>query len=781
MKSYYLKGLDCPVCAARIEEGLRGVAGVSSVSVDFGSLTMKLEASDLEAVRAAVTAMEPEVEILEGRQPSKVHAAKAGADDGCETEASSCAACSSGSACDDAGPAKAASRSRGSGLDLALLREAGILREAAFIGAAGLVAGLAFAARALATPGLAAWLVPALFGLAYVLAGRDVLAGAGRNILKGRAFDELFLMSVATIGAFAIGQYPEAVGVMVFYKIGEALQEAAAARSRASVRGLLDLRPDTARLRRDAEWVVVPAEEAAEGDLFLTLPGERVPLDGLVVSGEALVDSQALTGEPRPRHAAPGLEILAASLVLDGPLEARALRPAGESSAARMASLVEDAAHAKARTERFITRFAKVYTPIVVGLAALLAFVPPLLGAGSLAQWAYRALVLLVISCPCALVISVPLGYFGGIGGAARRGILVKGGTVLDSLAKARTVVFDKTGTLTKGVFEVRAVEAAPGFTESEVLELAAAAESRSRHPIAASIRRAAASRGLSDGTEDEASEVREIAGRGILATVGGRRVLAGNAGLLEAEGVALPAAPTAAAGGGSGMRDGAGATCDGGALAATSALAAAVRGSTVVHVASDGNFAGRIYIGDAAKEDSAAAIAALAALGVDRSVVLTGDSEEAALPLAAGLGIREVHASLLPEDKLRILGEVMEETRRSGGTTIFVGDGINDAPVIAGADVGIAMGAGADVAVECADVVLMTDEPSRIAEALARARRTRLIVRENIVGSLAIKAAFLVLGALGVAVMWEAVIADVGVALLATLNAARAMGGKAS
>jgi len=750
MKSYYLKGLDCPVCAARIEEGIRGVAGVSSVSVDFGSLTMKLEASDLAAVRAAVTAMEPEVEILEGRQAAKGRAAARGAMGASETGSSSCAACEAGDACTDEGPAAAASLGRG--LDLALLRETGILREAAFIGAAGVIAGLAFAARAFAAPGLAAWLVPVLFGLAYILAGRDVLAGAGRNILKGRAFDELFLMSIATIGAFAIGQYPEAVGVMVFYKIGEALQEAAAARSRASVRGLLDLRPDTARLRRGADWVIAPAEEAAEGDLFLALPGERVPLDGLVVSGEALVDSQALTGEPRPRRAAPGLEILAASLVLDGPIEARALRPAGESSAARMASLVEDAAHAKARTERFITRFAKVYTPIVVGLAALLAFVPPLLGAGSLAEWAYRALVLLVISCPCALVISVPLGYFGGIGGAARRGILVKGGTVLDSLAKARTVVFDKTGTLTKGVFEVRAVEAAPGFTEAEILELAAAAESRSRHPIAASIRRAAAGRGLSDGTEDEASEVREIAGRGILATVGGRRVLAGNAGLLEAEGVDMAGDAGRAA-----------------------------RGSTVVHVASDGKFAGRIYIGDEAKEDSASAIAALSALGVERSVVLTGDSEEAALPLAASLGIGEVHAGLLPEDKLRILGEVMEETRQAGGTTLFVGDGINDAPVIAGADVGIAMGAGADVAVECADVVLMTDEPSRIAEALSRARRTRLIVRENIVGSLAIKAAFLVLGALGVAVMWEAVIADVGVALLATLNATRAMGGKAS
>ena len=757
MKSYYLKGLDCPVCAARIEEGVRGVAGVSSVSVDFGSLTMRLEATDLAAVRAAVTAMDPGVEILEGRQPSKGQAARSATKDGCEAEVSSCAACAAGSACADGGPAKAASRSRGSGLDLDLLREAGILREAAFIGAAGVVAGLAFAAGAWAAPGLAAWLVPALFGLAYILAGRDVLASAGRNILKGRAFDELFLMSVATIGAFAIGQYPEAVGVMVFYKIGEALQEAAAERSRASVRGLLDLRPDTARLRKGSEWVVVPADEAAEGDLFLALPGERIPLDGLVVSGESLVDSQALTGEPRPRRAAPGLEVLAASLVLDGPIEARALRPAGESSAARMASLVEDAAHAKAKTERFITRFAKVYTPIVVGLAALLAFVPPLLGAGSLAQWAYRALVLLVISCPCALVISVPLGYFGGIGGAARRGILVKGGTVLDSLAKARTVVFDKTGTLTKGVFEVRAVEAGPGFTEAEVLELAAAAESRSRHPIAASIRRAAVDRGLSDGTEDEASELREIAGRGILATIGDRRILAGNAGLLEAEGVVLPAA------------------------AAAPEAAAAARGSTVVHVASDGKFAGRIYIGDRAKEDSGSAIAALSSLGIARSAILTGDSEEAALPLAASLGIGEVHAGLLPEDKLRILGEIMEETRRAGGTTIFVGDGINDAPVIAGADVGIAMGAGADVAVECADVVLMTDEPSRIAEALSRARRTRLIVRENIVGSLAIKAAFLVLGALGVAVMWEAVIADVGVALLATLNATRAMGGKAS
>jgi len=587
-------------------------------------------------------------------------------------------------------------------------------------------------------------LLPGAMLLAYLVAGWNVLAGAARNIARGKVFDELFLMSIATLGAFAIGQYEEALGVMVFYKVGEMLQETASERSRASVRSLLELRPDSARLRRGGEWVMARAEEAAVGDRFMVMPGERVPLDGLVLEGEAFVDTQAMTGESMPRRAAPGLELLAGSVAMDGSLVAEATKPAGESSAARIADLVENAARHKARSERFVTRFAAVYTPIVVILAAAVAFLPPLLVPGeSLREWAYRALVMLVISCPCALVISVPLGYFGGLGGAARRGILVKGSTVLDTLAKARTAVFDKTGTLTEGRFRATGLEPAEGFGEDELLSLAAAAESRSRHPIAASVQAEAEARGLSVGTEDEASEIREVAGAGVAATVGGRRILAGNARLLELEGVPMPRLEAA---------------------------------GTTVEVAVDGRYAGRILVGDSPKADAAQAVARLRALGVERSVMLTGDRAEAALPVASALGLSEADAGLLPEGKLARLRQIITETAAKGGATIFVGDGINDAPALALADVGVAMGAGADAAVESADVVLMTDEPSRVPEAVARARRTRAIVMQNIAFAIGVKAAFLALGALGVAVMWEAVIADVGVALLATANSLRAM-----
>jgi Cd2+/Zn2+-exporting ATPase len=588
------------------------------------------------------------------------------------------------------------------------------------------------------------FLEPGIMLAAYLVAGWNVLAGAARNILCGKVFDELFLMSIATLGAFAIGEYGEALGVMVFYKIGEMLQESAQARSRVSIRSLLELRPDTARLRRGSEWVVLPSELAAIGDRFMVMPGERLPLDGIVLEGEAFVDTSALTGESLPRRARPGAEVLAGTVATDGSLVVEATRTAGESSAARIAELVENASRAKARSERFVTRFAAVYTPIVVSLAAAVAFLPPLFLPGeSLREWAYRALVMLVISCPCALVISVPLGYFGGLGGAARRGILVKGSTVLDALAKARTVVFDKTGTLTEGRFRVIAIEPAAGFDEAQLLSLAAAAESRSLHPIAASVRAEAAARGLSVGTEDEASGIREIAGAGVVATIGGRRVLAGNDRLLQLEGVRHES------------REAEG---------------------TTVNAAVDGTYAGRILVGDAAKPDAARAVAALAGLGVRRLVMLTGDRAAAAAPVAAALGIAETHADLLPEGKLELLRRLIGETREAGGTTLFVGDGINDAPALALADVGIAMGRGADAAVESADVVLMTDEPSRVAEAVARARRTRRIVVQNIVFAIGVKAAFLALGAAGVAVMWEAVIADVGVALLATANSLRAM-----
>jgi Cd2+/Zn2+-exporting ATPase len=725
MKSYRLKGLDCPVCAQGIEDGIRKLEGVSSVSVDFGSLTMRVEAADLARVEAEVKRLEPEV-VLEALD---------------RKSRSSC------SACEGEVKLEASRGSAGAGgteLKSEILKELLPLAGAAILGIAG------FALEKMAT--MPAWLSPAIFIAAYLLAGWDVLLGAGRNILRGRVFDELFLMGIATLGALAIGQYAEALGVMIFYKIGEALQESAAEKSRASVRGLLALRPDTARVKRDGAWTLVKAEDAVLGESFLVLPGERIPLDGIVVEGESLVDTQALTGEPRPKRAAPGTELLAGCLAIDGSLEATALRAANESSAARIAELVENASHAKAKSERFISRFARVYTPVVVIAAALLAFIPPLLGAGSLAHWAYRSLVLLVISCPCALVISVPLGYFGGIGGAARRGILVKGGTVLDSLAKADCAVFDKTGTLTKGVFRVRSTVPAEGHGEDELLELAALAESRSRHPIALSIREAARSRGLPDGTEDEASNVREISGRGVIATIGERRILAGNEGLLAQEGIEVPAG-------------------DRSQLSGTRVFIAAspLSGGSAAYI-------GAIAIGDEAKDNSAAAIKRLGELGVGRMAILTGDEESAALSLARELGINEVHAGLLPEDKLAVLEGIIAENQAKGGNTVFVGDGVNDAPVLARADVGAAMGAGADVAVECADLILMNDDPASLVEAIERARRTRAIVMQNIVGALAIKAAFLALGALGIAVMWEAVIADVGVAILATLNATRAM-----
>lgn len=618
-------------------------------------------------------------------------------------------------------------------------------REIAFMAGAVALFGAGLLAKAggpLAMQSLP-FLPDALFILAYLLAARDVLAGAAKHIFKGQVFDELFLMSIATLGAIAIGRYEEALGVMVFYKVGEALQEKASEKSRSSVRELLALRPSEARLRRKGAWVLVDPEEAAEGDEFMVMPGERVPLDGRVVAGESFVDSSALTGESLPRRVGPGDELLAGTVVTDGSIEAVALKAANQSAAARIIELVEGASRSKSRAARFITRFAAVYTPIVVGAAALLAFVPPLFFGQSLADWAYRALVLLVISCPCALVISVPLCYFCGMGGAAKRGILVKGAETLDALAKARTIVFDKTGTLTAGSFELRSIEAQPGFGEDEVLALAAAAESRSRHPLAVSIRAAAAARGLSVGVEDEASNIEERPGAGVVAYVGGRRVLAGNDRLLELEGVAHGARAS---------------------------------GGTTINVAVDGVLAGRITAGDAPKADAKAALEELRELGAGDMIMLTGDARSAAEPIAAELGIGEVAAELLPGDKLAYLERAVARTAAAGGSTVFVGDGVNDAPSLARADVGVAMGAGSDAAVEQADLVLMTDELLRLPEALRRARRTRAVVTQGIIMCLVIKAAFLALGALGMAQMWEAVIADVGVAILAILNALRAM-----
>jgi Cd2+/Zn2+-exporting ATPase len=549
-------------------------------------------------------------------------------------------------------------------------------------------------------------------------------------------------MSAASLGAFAIGAMEEAIGVMIFYKVGELLQEGAANKSRRSIRALLALRPDKARVRRDGAWVECRPEEVAPGDLVLVRPGERIPVDGIVVEGSGSFDTASMTGESAPRQALAGAEALSGFVALDGALTIRAERAASESSAARIIELVENASKAKAKTELFITRFARWYTPAVVSAALLIALVPPLFVPGQAFRvWAYRALVMLVISCPCAFVLSVPLGYLGGLGGAAKRGILIKGASILDALADAKTVVFDKTGTLTDASFTVRELAPQEGFDDEELLGGAVAAGTHSNHPLAVAIRKAWESSGKPQPAGDEGTYA-ELPGHGTVARMGGKEVIAGGDSLLHLKGIPHDCTPAQ---------------------------------GTEIHVAIAGRYAGRIGVGDSLKADSAAALGSLRALGIRRFVMLTGDSAAAANRAADEAGIAEVHHGLLPDGKLSTLEAILGQ-ERGKGSVIFVGDGVNDAPVLARADAGIAMGAGSDAAVESADVVLMGGEMSRVAEAVERARRTRRIVTQNIVFALGVKLLVIGLGAFGLAAMWEAVIADVGVSLLAVLNSTRAL-----
>ncbi len=576
----------------------------------------------------------------------------------------------------------------------------------------------------------------AVFIPAYLISGWTVLRSAGRNIFKGQVLDENFLMTIATVGAIAIGQLPEAVAVMLFFRVGELFQEYSVGRSRRSIKALLEIRPDSANLKINGDIKQVSPESVKVGDLILVRPGEKVPLDGEVLAGNSQVDTSALTGESVPRMVKGGEIILAGMINKTGVLTIRVTKLFGESSIAKVLDLVENASSKKAAVEKFITRFARYYTPVVVVLSLAVALLPPLFTPGATrTEWIYRALILLVISCPCGLVISIPLGYFGGVGGAAKRGILVKGSTFLDALTAVKTVVFDKTGTLTQGVFKVAQIVPKEVFSESELLKLAAKAESQSTHPVAQSIRQAYGQVDDSDVTDYE-----EIAGQGIRVNVQNRIVLAGNDRLLHRENIEHD-------------------TCN--------------VADTVVHLAVDGRYAGYILIADEIKDDAERAIRDLKQAGVERTVMLTGDNQIVAKRVAERLGLDSYVAELLPEGKV---DEIEKLLSRSGkGNVVFVGDGINDAPAIARADVGIAMGGlGSDAAIETADVVIMTDAPSKVAEAIQVARKTRQIVVQNIVFALAIKGVFILLGMIGLATLWEAVFADVGVALLAILNTSR-------
>lgn len=578
-----------------------------------------------------------------------------------------------------------------------------------------------------------------LFVLAYALAGFDVLYRAVRNILRGQIFDENFLMAIATVGAFIIGDFAEGAAVMLFYQVGELFQSYAVNQSRKSITELMNIRPDFATVLREGEYVTVDPEEVKVDETILVKPGEKVPLDGVVIEGSTTLDTAALTGEALPREIKTGEEVISGCININGTILVRVSKEFEESTVAKILDLVENASSKKAKAENFITKFAKYYTPIVVIVAALLAVIPPLLVPdASFKDWLYRALIFLVVSCPCALVISIPLGFFGGIGGASKQGILIKGSNYLEALASTKTVVFDKTGTLTKGNFAVTSINTRSG-SEEDLLELAAKAEYFSNHPISNSIKKAYG-KAIS---EEDIKDVNEFPGYGVMARINDQMILAGNDRLMKEHNVNYE--PSKEIG-------------------------------TIVYVAKDGEFIGSIVIADEIKSDAQKAITELKKAGVHKTVMLTGDAKQVGEKVASKLGIDTVYTNLLPADKVERL-EALLSSKNSKETLAYVGDGINDAPVLARADIGIAMGGlGSDAAIEAADIVIMEDEPSKIATAIAISRKTLRIVKQNIVFALGVKILVLIMAAFGMSNMWEAVFADVGVSVIAILNAIRVL-----
>ncbi len=690
IKNYRLKNLDCGNCAAKIERKVQELPTVRFASINFATETLHLDADNFMSVKALINKIEPEVEVLSISTP--------------EEDASTL-------------------------FNISLIK----ILVAVFL----FIVGIVFERQLFDTPSRIGEIL--VFGTAYFLSGWQVLSSAARNIKQRDWFDENFLMSVATLGAIAIGEFPEAVGVMLFYQIGEYVQKRSVERSRNSIKSLLNLRPDVANLKRNGEIVQVVPEEISVGDTIVVYPGERVPLDGIITEGDSHLDTSALTGESIPRHLYAEDIALSGMINKTNMLTIQVQKSFSESSVSKMLDLVQNATNRKAKTEKFITRFAKVYSPIVVGIAVIVAFIPPLVIPGAnLSDWVYRALVILVISCPCALVISIPLGYFGGVGAASQKGILIKGANFLDVLADVKTVVFDKTGTLTTGKFTVTKIAPANGWNEQDLLRLASQAEARSSHPIAQTIVQAYGGH----KTLDEVSSFEEISGSGIIAQVNGTQVIAGNDALLHQENISHDEEACAQLG-------------------------------TVVHLAFDKVYSGYLVIEDALKTDAKEAIHNLHIQGVSRVEMLTGDQRDIAENISKELSLDEFHAELLPHEKLTKMEEIMG--KHISGKVAFVGDGINDAPALARSDVGIAMGAmGSDAAIETADVVLMTDAPSKVAEAIGIGKRTRKIVMQNIIFAFIVKALFILLGIFGVASMWEAVFGDVGVTILAVLNSTR-------
>lgn len=585
----------------------------------------------------------------------------------------------------------------------------------------------------------AEWVNISIYLISYIIVGGDIIKRAIRNISRGKVFDENFLMSIATIGAMLIGEYPEGIAVMLFYQVGELFQSYAVDKSRRSIADAMDIRPDYANVKRGDEVIKVDPDEVQIGDIIVIKPGERVPLDGKVIEGNSMVDTLALTGESVPREVEVGHEILSGCINVNGVITAEVTKEYGESTVSKILDLVENASSKKSQSEQFITKFARYYTPIVVIIAVFLAIIPPLVIDGAtFSDWIYRALTFLVVSCPCALVVSIPLSFFGGIGGASRKGILVKGSNYLEALAEAEIIVFDKTGTLTKGVFNVQEVHP-EGVSKEELLELTAYAESYSNHPISNSLKQAYGKE-IDNG---RISNVEEVSGHGVIATVDGKKVSAGNIKLMKK--LNIPCYEGEVVG-------------------------------TVVHVGIDDKYAGYIVIADEAKEDSARAIMELKEAKIKQTVMLTGDTKNVASKVAKQLGLDKVYSELLPGDKVEKVEELLAQ-KSAKGKLAFVGDGINDAPVLARADIGIAMGGlGSDAAIEAADVVIMTDEPSKIATAIKVSKKTLRIARQNTVFSIGIKIIVLILSAFGIATMWAAIFADVGVTIIAVLNAFRAL-----